>query len=65
MSEIPPQLTPEERQEWQLIIAAANLHNILHHCRQCDREWVASVAEACQCGSSNIERIACWQFPDD
>jgi hypothetical protein len=65
MADIPQQLTPQEWQEWQLIIEAANLHNILHHCRTCDREWVASTEESCPCGSTKIERIACWQFPDD
>ncbi|MBE9177617.1 hypothetical protein IQ268_03370 [Oculatella sp. LEGE 06141] len=65
MSEIPRQLDPAELHEWQLRIAAANLHNILCHCRRCDREWVASTQEACCCGSTSVEHISCWQFPDD
>jgi hypothetical protein len=65
MSEINPQLTPNELQEWQRKIATANQHNIFCHCRQCDREWVASSYENCSCGSQEIEHILCWQFPDD
>ncbi len=61
----PPQLTPDERDEWQLRIQQANQHNILCHCRVCNLEWIASTHERCQCGSSNVEYIACWQFPDD
>lgn len=57
-------LSPQEWYEWQLRIQAANQNNILHHCRTCDRQWVASTDESCICGSSAIERIACWQFPD-
>lgn len=64
-TEPPSQLTPAERQEWQQIIAAANWLNLLHHCRQCGWEWVASTEEPCRCGSQRVERIACWQFPDD
>ena len=65
MSDLPPQLSPEELREWQLRIAEANRSNILCHCRQCDREWVASTHVACECGSRDVEYIACWQFPDD
>jgi hypothetical protein len=59
------QLNPAERREWQLRIEEANRYNILCHCRSCDREWVASSYVACSCGSSEVEHIACWQFPDD
>ncbi|MBW4656026.1 MAG: hypothetical protein KME20_23735 [Kaiparowitsia implicata GSE-PSE-MK54-09C] len=59
------QFTLAELAEWQQILAAANRNNILHHCRVCDREWVASEAQRCTCGGRSIERIACWQFPDD
>jgi hypothetical protein len=53
-------------QDWQQKIQQANRHNILCHCRQCDHEWVDSSFEAvCRCGSNNVERISCWQFPDD
>ncbi|MGB3493535.1 MAG: hypothetical protein WBA57_12450 [Elainellaceae cyanobacterium] len=58
------QLSAQEWYEWQLRIEAANQNNLLHHCRQCDREWVSSQAERCACGSASVERIACWQFPD-
>ncbi|MFQ3626306.1 MAG: hypothetical protein SNJ81_01815 [Cyanobacteriota bacterium] len=60
-----PQLTPEELAEWQRVLNAANYNNIFCHCRQCDREWVASTEEPCTCGSIRVEYIACWQFPDD
>lgn len=53
-------------QDWQQKIQQANRHNILCHCRQCHYEWVDSSFEAvCRCGSRNVERISCWQFPDD
>ncbi|NET36751.1 MAG: hypothetical protein F6K19_32775 [Cyanothece sp. SIO1E1] len=64
MSEIPAQLTPEEWQAWQARLAEANRNNIFCHCRCCDREWVASAHVSCECGSKNVEYIACWQFPD-
>lgn len=66
MAEYHSHFHPQELQEWQLKIEAANLYNIFCHCRQCDREWVASSSEVpCDCGSTNVEHIACWQFPDD
>ncbi|MBE9225092.1 hypothetical protein IQ264_06530 [Phormidium sp. LEGE 05292] len=65
MPENNPQLTPDELQEWQMKITIANLHNILCHCRNCNQEWVASSYENCSCGSTDVERILCWQFPDD
>jgi hypothetical protein len=65
MSELDLPLTAQELQDWQLRIEAANLYNILCHCRVCDREWVASARVACECGSRAVEHIACWQFPDD
>ena len=58
-------LTPEELKAGRDRIAAANINNVLHHCRKCDYEWVATHAEACRCGSKSVERIMCWQFPDD
>ncbi len=64
MAEIPSQLSPEELQEWQRGIEEANRNNVLCHCRECDREWVTSRPEPCQCGSRRIEHILCWQFPD-
>lgn len=65
MADPHPLFTPAELAEWQRVLAAANHNNILHHCRTCNEEWIASVAEPCQCGSRDVERIACWQFPDD
>ncbi len=59
------QLTEKERLQWQAAIAEANRHNIFCHCKLCDREWVTSVNPGgCECGSREIETIACWQFPD-
>lgn len=61
----PPQLNPDELQQWQAAIAEANRHNILCHCKICDYEWVESAAGApCRCGSEKVEYISCWQFPD-
>lgn len=57
--------TSEELTQWQATLAEANRTNIFCHCRQCDREWVASTEETCICGSSSVQHIACWQFPDD
>jgi Zn finger protein HypA/HybF involved in hydrogenase expression len=56
-----------EIQRWQQKIEIANRNNIFCHCLQCDREWVDSSLEAIctSCGSNKVERIACWQFPDD
>jgi predicted Zn-ribbon and HTH transcriptional regulator len=65
MTEEFPRLTAIELAEWQTILAVANYNNILHHCHQCGYEWVASSEEPCRCGSQKVERIACWQFPDD
>ncbi|MBD1845501.1 hypothetical protein H6F89_19225 [Cyanobacteria bacterium FACHB-63] len=65
MPEIPSQFTPEELQEWQQRLEEADRYNILCHCRKCEREWVASTSELCICGGTNVEYIACWQFPDD
>ncbi|HEY9648740.1 MAG TPA: hypothetical protein V6C88_20330 [Chroococcidiopsis sp.] len=65
MSEPSSQFTAEELADWQRSLEAANWRNILHHCRTCDRQWVASGDAVCICGSASIERIACWQFPDD
>lgn len=65
MSEPPRQLTEQELVQWQAAIAEANRNNVFCHCKTCNREWVASSAEViCECGSRDIEAIACWQFPD-
>ena len=61
---MPPHFTPDELQQWQFRLRQANDNNILCHCKDCDREWVASEEEPCQCGSQRVEYIACWQFPD-
>ena len=65
MSDQPSQFTPQELEAWQRGLTEANRNNILCHCRDCQREWVASDPVACRCGSRNVEYIACWQFPDD
>ncbi|MBD2462856.1 hypothetical protein H6G89_17590 [Oscillatoria sp. FACHB-1407] len=65
MSDSNSLFTPQELREWQLALAEADRYNIFCHCRKCDREWVASTQVPCTCGSTNIEYIACWQFPDD
>jgi len=57
--------SPDELAAWQRTLEVANWRNILCHCRQCDREWVASQEEPCTCGSRSVQSIACWQFPDD
>ncbi|MGF1600981.1 MAG: hypothetical protein ACFCU8_02995 [Thermosynechococcaceae cyanobacterium] len=54
----------QELQNWQQGLAEANRHNVFCHCRRCDREWVASAPVPCECGSADVESIACWQFPD-
>ena len=52
--------------EWRQKIELANRNNIFCHCRTCDAQWVDSSFDAvCSCGSSDVERISCWQFPDD
>lgn len=66
MSEFLPKLKPEERQKWLNQIETANRNNIFCHCRSCNLEWIDSTFNAiCQCGSSDVETISCWQFPDD
>jgi hypothetical protein len=65
MSEAFSQQNISELREWQLKIEEANRNNIFCHCRTCDAEWVDSSFEAiCSCGSSDVEHISCWQFPD-
>ncbi|ELR96952.1 hypothetical protein [Gloeocapsa sp. PCC 73106] len=59
-------LKPDLLKEWLDKIEIANHHNIFCHCRACGWEWIDSNLEAiCKCGSSDLETIACWQFPDD
>lgn len=65
MADTPSYFTPEELQRWQFGLTQANLNNILCHCRQCDATWVASTEVPCGCGSTRVEYIPCWQFPDD
>ncbi|MEB3356893.1 MAG: hypothetical protein VKK04_09220 [Synechococcales bacterium] len=64
-TDIPSYLSPAERQAWRLRLTAANQYNVFCHCRQCQKEWVASAPTPCSCGSRDVEAIACWQFPDD
>jgi hypothetical protein len=62
----PVQLSLAEKQQWQAAIGQANYNNIFCHCQTCDRDWIASEpAKSCDCGSNQVEWIACWQFPDD
>jgi hypothetical protein len=62
-------LSDQDRREiysWQEKIEEADRNNILCHCRHCDTEWIdSSWHTICRCGSADIERISCWQFPDD
>jgi len=65
MHEPTSHFTPEELRQWQFGLQQANDNNVFCHCRQCDREWVASDHDIqCTCGSRAVETIACWQFPD-
>jgi hypothetical protein len=57
--------SPQELAAWQASLEEANRHNVLCHCRDCDAEWITSKRDHCTCGSSNVESILCWQFPDD
>ncbi len=66
VGEMGKHFTPEELRQWQAGLAEASRNNVLCHCRRCDREWMASAAGMpCDCGSTHVECIACWQFPDD
>ncbi len=53
--------------EWQSKIKTANRNNIFCHCQTCHAEWIDStfVATCQNCGSTKVEHISCWQFPDD
>jgi Zn finger protein HypA/HybF involved in hydrogenase expression len=53
--------------EWQQKIAIADRDNIFCHCRNCHTEWIDSTFDTLctRCGSADVERISCWQFPDD
>ena len=57
----------DELLQWLEKIETANRNNILCHCRRCGWEWVdfQPLAAICQCGSSDVERISCWQFPEN
>lgn len=66
MSEKSQWLSEAEQRDWQWRLRVANHNNIFCHCHACGREWVDSTDDAgCICGSDRVERIACWQFPDD
>ncbi|MGF1491984.1 MAG: hypothetical protein ACFBSC_05905 [Microcoleaceae cyanobacterium] len=51
---------------WQAKVQIADQNNILSHCQSCGYEWVDSGEKSIcsHCGSKDIERIRCWQFPD-
>lgn len=57
----------ETFQDWQRKIAIADRHNIFCHCHNCGAEWVDSHLQvSCsKCKSDRVEKISCWQFPDD
>ncbi len=56
-----------EIRAWREKITTANRYNIFCHCRFCHYEWVDSALDALcpNCSSRNVQRISCWQFPDD
>ncbi|NJL83678.1 MAG: hypothetical protein HC890_13330 [Chloroflexaceae bacterium] len=53
--------------QWRKMIEIAEHNHIFYHCQDCQAEWVASpgVTACSNCGSPRLERISCWQFPDD
>ncbi|NEO92300.1 MAG: hypothetical protein F6K56_19505 [Moorea sp. SIO3G5] len=67
MSEPTPKPDTSQINEWRRKIEIANRNNIFGHCRTCGYQWVDySVDKTCrQCSSHDVERISCWQFPDD
>ncbi|MFB2983103.1 hypothetical protein [Microseira sp. BLCC-F43] len=67
MSESLSQQDISDLRDWQQKIAIANHNNIFCHCRTCSYEWVDSTFDAIcpTCASKKVERISCWQFPDD
>lgn len=66
MSEAFSEQDKSELDKWRLNIEEANRNNIFCHCRTCGAEWVDSSFDVvCRCGSLDVERISCWQFPDD
>lgn len=67
MSESSPEQDTSLLREWRQKIEVANRNSIFCHCRHCGVEWVDSSFDAAcnRCGSSDVEHISCWQFPDD
>ena len=67
MSDYFPFQNDSQLREWHQGIHMANRNNIFCHCRSCGYEWVDSLTDiVCnQCGSKDVEKISCWQFPDD
>lgn len=58
--------TSDTIKDWQDKIEIANRNNIFCHCHCCGAEWIDSQIDViCKCGSSQVEKICCWQFPDD
>ncbi|MDY6804934.1 MAG: hypothetical protein SXA11_14160 [Cyanobacteriota bacterium] len=66
MSETSKQKDSSLIKDWQAKIEVANRNNIFCHCRRCNYEWVDSSSDrvCSSCGSGDVERISCWQFPD-
>ncbi|MEM0981846.1 MAG: hypothetical protein AAGH78_16440, partial [Cyanobacteria bacterium P01_H01_bin.58] len=61
----PSYFSPDELNQWRFGLQQADDNNVFCHCQMCDREWIASSHDAtCTCGSTKVERISCWQFPD-
>ena len=56
-------LTPEELKAGRDRIAAANINNVLHHCRKCDYEWVASHAEHVDVAPKVLNGLCVGNFP--
>lgn len=67
MSEKQPEFQEKLLESWRLKIEVANRNNIFCHCRICGYEWVESKDDAIcsNCGSKSVQKILCWQFPDD
>ncbi|MEN9216046.1 MAG: hypothetical protein Q6K90_01835 [Gloeomargarita sp. HHBFW_bins_162] len=62
-----PILNEHEQALWHQTLDQLNRHNLYCACRQCGYEWVDSQMNVVcsQCGSSQVQIIPCWQFPDD
>lgn len=67
ISEVSPSPDRSLLYQWRKKIEIANHNNIFCHCRRCGYEWVDSSfdTDCTSCSSQDVERICCWQFPDD